>query len=326
MAQGLNRDKLLAIVGISKNQFYHVSHQGRRGRKRSKTTTRMEAGGVVEYSNRALLGHIRSKYAGEEAIDYGYRKMTAELQLDGFLINHKKVYRLMKNNHLLRVKPEQVSKQWVKYRIFVPEGPFRIFEMDIKQIWLEKEGRYLYVLTILDVFTRIVLHQSEGYSMTQIQVQAAWQEVIETWLEPLNMYARDIHIEIRSDNGPQFCAKKLQEFFVVNKFVRTFTHPYTPQENGHVESYHAILVGAMRNKLFDNRQQLVRWLEEFLVFYNYRRLHSAIALLPPMTFLEQWQKGNIEIIEHPKNIRRVRLKLTIPRHQVTRVSQQAMRA
>jgi putative transposase len=145
-------------------------------------------------------------------------------------------------------------------------------------------------------------------------------------LEPLEIHARDIHIEIRSDNGPQFCAKKLQQFFVDNKFVRTFTHPYIPQENGHVESYHAILVKAMRGQEFENRQQLVAWLEQYLAFYNYERLHSSIAYLPPMTFLDQWKQENIEKIAHPKNSRKVRLKLKIPRQQVVRVSQQARRA
>lgn len=52
--------------------------------------------------------------------------------------------------------------------------------------------------------------------------------------------AWEIDIEIRSDNDPQFCAKKLQDFLKENHFLQTFTHPYTPQENGHIESFHAI--------------------------------------------------------------------------------------
>lgn len=327
MAQGLNRDKVLAICGISKNQFYHVPRGGSsRGRRPSVATPRVDVeGNIRDYSNRAVIAHIRSKY-NDPLVDYGYHKMTAELQLDGYRINHKKVYRLMKSAQLLRAGQERAPKQWVKYRVFVPEGPFRVFEMDIKQVWLKNERRYLYILTVLDVFTRVVLVQVDGYSMTQAQVQHAWQQVIEQYLEPLAIHASDIHIEIRSDNGPQFCAKKLQDFFAQNKFVRTFTHPYTPQENGHVESYHAILVGAMRGTEFENRRQLVEWRENFLEFYNYRRLHSSIAKLPPMTFLEQWNMGNIEVLPHPTKVRKARIKLKIPRHLVKRVDQQAMRS
>jgi len=276
-------------------------------------------------SNKDVTAHIESKYE-DPLVDYGYHKMTAELQLDGFKINHKKVYRLMKAGNLLRPKPTRESKQWVKYRMFTPEGPFRVFEMDIKQVWVKTESRHVYILTILDVFTRIVLIQTDGYSMTQEQVQHAWRMAIEEYLEPMGIQARDIHIEIRSDNGPQFCAKKLHGFFAENGFVRTFTHPYKPQENGHVESYHAILVAAMRGTEFENRQQLAEWREAFLAFYNYRRVHSSAAKLPPMTFLDQWEKGNIQLIPHLKISRKARLILTDPRHTVKRVNQQAMRA
>ncbi|MFN0188082.1 MAG: transposase [Bacteroidia bacterium] len=325
MAQGVKRDRVLAICGVSKNQYYYKAKGGSRGRKRSKITMRESAGTNEAVSNKDVTAYIGSKYEDPQ-IDYGYHKMTAELQLDGFKINHKKVYRLMKAGKLLRPKQDRESKQWVKYRMFTPEGPFRVFEMDIKQVWVKTESRYVYILTILDVFTRIVLAQTDGYSMTQVQVQHAWKMVIEEYLEPLGIQARDIHIEIRSDNGPQFCAKKLHGFFAENGFIRTFTHPYTPQENGHVESYHAILVAAMRGTEFENRQQLVEWRETFLAFYNYRRVHSSVAKLPPMTFLDQWEKGNIQLIPHLKIKRKARLILTIPRHTVNRVSQQAMRA
>jgi hypothetical protein len=63
-----------------------------------------------------------------------------------------------------------------------------------------------------------------------------------------------------------------------------------------------------------------------LEFYNYRRLHSSTAKLPPMTFLDQWNNGDIEVIVHPKSLRKVQFMLRIPKQLVTRVNQQAMRA
>ena len=94
----------------------------------------------------------------------------------------------------------------------------------------------------------------------------------------------------------------------------------------HVESYHAILVAAMRDAEFENRQELVEWRETFLAFYNYRRVHSSVVKLPPMTFLDQWERGNIKLVPHLKIKRKARFLLTVPRHTVKRVNQQAMRA
>jgi transposase InsO family protein len=54
------------------------------------------------------------------------------------------------------------------------------------------------------------------------------------------LLGRGINIEVRNDNDSRFSAKLIQEFFKENYLNQVFTHPYT-QENGHIESFHAIL-------------------------------------------------------------------------------------
>ncbi len=240
MAQGLNRDKALSICRISKNQFYYKWRGGKRGRKKSRTTKQLVKGEIEVRRNTDVKKYIKKVFENPH-VDYGYHKMTSELQLAGFFINHKKVYRLMKEGRLLQVKRNRTPKNYVRYRILCPEGPLRLIEMDIKQVWIPGSRKYAYILTLINVFTRVVLNWSYGYQMRQIQVQRAWEEVIESYLQPLGYLAWEINIEVRNDNGPQFCAKKLQKFLAENHLIQTFTHPYTPQENGHVESFHAIL-------------------------------------------------------------------------------------
>lgn len=296
---------------MSKDQYYYQPKGGKRGRKASSKTVQKQAEEAIEVSNGAVVEFIKSKLS-EPFVDYGYRRMSSELQLNGFKINHKKVYRLMRSQGLLRPSEVRRGRNYVKYRRLMPEGPYRLMEMDIKQVWLEKERKYLYILTILDVFDRRKLHQVSGYSMTQAQVQRAWESVIEQHLEPNGMRAWELNIEVRSDNGPQFCAKKLQNFFVQNHFVRTYTHPYTPQENGHVESYHAILSEAMeRYGGFADQKQVVVWLAGFDSFYNFERPHGSLLGLPPMTFHTQWNMGNIERKVIDEQQRRVRFALKV---------------
>ncbi len=74
---------------------------------------------------------------------YGYRRMTYELLLNGYIINHKKVYRLMKDNQLLKEKPAKRTRDFVKYRKVMPTRPLEIFEMDIKYVWIEKDKKTL---------------------------------------------------------------------------------------------------------------------------------------------------------------------------------------
>jgi len=92
---------------------------------------------------------------------------------------------------------------YVSQRCARPERPLTLLEMDIKMFWVEEHRRHDH-------------------------------------LQPADLLAKDIHVEVRSDNGPQFLATRLREFMADNHLGQVFTHPYTPQENGHVESFHSI--------------------------------------------------------------------------------------
>jgi transposase InsO family protein len=315
MTQGLKREQALEICRISKNQFYYTPKSGKPGRRKSKTTKRLEGDKEVEYKNACVKQYIKDVFK-DPMIDYGYHRMTSELNIAGFYINHKKVYRLMKEAMLLNRKPKKEAKNYVKYRVLAPKGPLRLLEIDIKQIWLKKTQRYGYILTIIDVFTRVVLYWDVGHHMKQDAVQKAWAKVIEDCFEPAGALAWDIHIEVRSDNGPQFSAKKLRKFLKENYLVQTFTHPYTPQENGHIESFHAILGQKADREVFDTLEDLEKWLIEFYSFYNYRRIHGSVCLLPPMSFWEQWHKGHVDRIVVDEKKRKVRFKLTIAKQQI----------
>ena len=61
------------------------------------------------------------------------------------------------------------------------------------------------------------------------------------------------YIEVRNDNDPRFSAKMVQEFFLKNHLNQVFTQPYTPQENGHIESFHAILGRSLEPKFSQPR-------------------------------------------------------------------------
>lgn len=130
--------------------------------------------------------------------------------------------------------------------------------------------------------------------MQSKQVQQVWQRIIVEHLQPADMLNKHIRIEVRNDNGPQFAAKKIQNFFKENHLDQVFTHPYTPQENGHIESFHSILSKALSKQVFWDLEQLNERLILFYETYNNTRLHASIANLPPRTFTELWHKGLIE--------------------------------
>lgn len=294
MAQGMKRDTALKIAQLSKHQLYHQPKRGKRGIPKSQRTKYIDEQVIVqEVSNEKVVERIIS-YLSDPDTDYGYRKMCFCLQHEGYLINHKKVYRLMHSQGLLKQRSKRANKDYVKYRVVTPEAPLRVLEMDIKQVWLEKHRRYAFILTIIDTFTRVVLGWKVGMNMKQKQVKELWTEVIVEHLQPANLLQQDIHIEIRNDNGPQFGAKSVQDFFEQNSLQQVFTHPYTPQENGHIESFHAILATDLNRRTIYDFEQLQEALNDFYHKYNNTRLHASIAHLPPNIFWKLWDKGHIE--------------------------------
>lgn len=95
---------------------------------------------------------------GEEFVDYGYLKTTVYLRDEmNYLINPKKVYRLMKENNLLYVHrgiANRSKRQWVKELVPDPHEEFTYLEIDIKYIYIQGKHRNAQVLTVLDVFSR----------------------------------------------------------------------------------------------------------------------------------------------------------------------------
>ena len=316
MQAGLKRSDVLGITGLSRHQLYHRSKGERLGRKPTISTPWLDArtGQLIEVDNAVVVDRIRA-YKADPDHNHYYKSITIQLCMEGYWINHKKVYRLMKQALLLQKARRTRGRKFVTFRRVCPLEPLRILEMDIKYYWIDGKKSYAYVLTIIDTFTRYVLAWCVGFEMRQSQVRELWQYVIATYLQGLDLGQNGgIHIEVRNDNGKQFSAKMIQQFFAENYLGQVFTHPYTPQENAHVESFHKTIGKAVKNEYFATLLDLEMRLETFYTTYNNSRSHGSIALLSPAYFWELFNQNQIEVI--PKDKRRLKFKLKIPYQKV----------
>ncbi len=139
------------------SSYYRTPSTGKRGNKPSKLTYHKSNGLVnqdtVIKSVKSILSH--------EFIDFGYRLMTTYLKRDGYQINHKKLYRIMKQEGLLklekRINRSGSGRKFVKFRKVKTSIPFECLEMDIKMVWIPSVGKNAYLLSIIDVHTRRIL-------------------------------------------------------------------------------------------------------------------------------------------------------------------------
>ncbi len=312
--QGLPLRLALPIAGISKHQYYYRVKPGTPGSKPSTTTPYIKDGQPVAVANNQVVQCIE-EINRDPDLRYGYHTMTKALQHKGYQINHKKTYRLMKGHHLLHEKRKMSSKNRVKHRKVLPTQPLQVLEMDLKMVWVERDRRHAFVLNIIDTFTRKWLYQTAAFSTKQQQVKQAWEYLIVNHLQTADALRKGLHIEIRNDNDKRFSAHMIQDFFKENHLNQVFTHPYTPQENAHVESFHRILSNHLKRFTFWSIQQLEQNLSLFMEKYNNQRLHSSIAFLSPNDFEQIWNLGHIQMCANLKK-RKINFKLKIPRHLV----------
>lgn len=297
--QGMTVEKGCELVGISRHQYYYRQRATkRRGVKASKETKKLVGGKMVIVDNEEVVKAIIKNHENSD-LRYGYKKMTIELQTQGFMINSKKVRRIMRTQWLLQKGKRNTEKKRVAIRRANSKRPYEIIEMDIKYLSMEGyKNRFIYVFTILDTFTREVLYWTAGYQMKQAQIRKAWQYVIVNHLQGADIINKELKVEIRSDNGSQFEAKMIQQYLKDNYLEQVFTHPYTPQENGHIESFHAILSTAINNESFVDLEHATKRLKVFYDTYNNIRLHGSICHLPPVVFKLLWQNGHLSLIKN----------------------------
>ena len=290
------------LTGLTRHAYYHKPKGGnRRGRKPS-TLTPLKVNGAKEIElidNARVVEQIKHRQTDPD-LRSGYHRMCAWLMISGYIINRKKVHRLMEENDLLMEKPKRDSKKYAQYRMVTPTEPLQVFEMDIKQVYIGKANKYAYILTVIDTFTRVAILHTADYQMKHNKVLNIWKAIIEHILQNNQGYQPSITIEVRNDNGPQFCAKRLRTFFKENGLDHVFTHPYTPQENGHFESFHAILSKSISNINFWSIEELNARLERFYHNYNNHRIHSSIAGLYPTMFWQLWNQNLIQRLTKSK--------------------------
>ena len=287
--KGLSLKKALFFCGLSKSSYYYKQRSGNPGRKPSTHTLTRNGD---EVSNAAVVSYIEQVY-DDPFIDYGYVKMTYELR-DTYhlLINHKKVYRLMKESSLLqerRGREKRNRRRVSSWKVSVSR-PFELLEMDIKHIRVSGEGKQYYMLNVLDCYSWKLV----GY---RFSASIKKHDVVNLLRSIFALYDYPSRITIRSDNGSQFVAKRVAEYLDEANVAHEFTHVATPQENGYVESFHSIVSRFIRQRgPFRDFEEAKDVLQRWTQYYNERRRHKGCRYSTPnevmRRYFEKQKLGN----------------------------------
>ena len=214
----------------------------------------------------------------------GYRRLTfTMLDEEIVAVSPSSVYRVLKAAGLMDGRNGKKSSKGKGFA--QPSAPHRHWHVDVS--YLNISGTFYYMCAVLDGYSRYIVHWEIRKSMKEADVEIILQRAKEKYPEA--------GPRIISDNGPQFIARDLKEFVRESGMSHVRTSPFYPQSNGKIERWHKSLKAeCVRPKCPISLEEARRVVEDFVAYYNTRRLHSAIGYIAPIDKLEGREKEIFE--------------------------------
>ncbi len=205
---------------------------------------------------------------------YGHKRLAKHL-----CINKKRILRVMK---LFGIKPyRRIAKKVYKKpkdSIFPnllltesPQCPGDIWVSDFTHI-VKYENKWVYLATILDLYTREVI----GWS---VLTNHSTQLVMNAFLNAIHHHPppRIIH----SDQGSEYTSADYAALVHSRKTLMSMSHPGCPWENGYQESFYGKLKVEFGDPArYETLGELVAALHEAIHYYNTKRIHTALGTAP----------------------------------------------
>jgi len=267
--------RLLCYIGLCRVKFYKwVKRTGVANRHNGKIP---KTHWLTLEEIKAIEDFAREHYAESDYfLKDGYRRVAYKmLDLNIAAVHPSSVYRILKKAGLLN--KWNTSKRNLKGTGFKqPDYPHKHWHVDIK--YLNFNGTFLFLISVLDGYTRFVLHHEVRHTMNEYDVQLTIQKAKEKF--PL---ARP---RIITDNGSQFISKEFKQFIKDAEFTHVKTSVNYPQANGKIERYHrTISEECLRLKSPANLEDFKIYIEDYINFYNTKRLHASLNYLTPEDYL-----------------------------------------
>lgn len=218
---------------------------------------------------------------------YGYRKVTGLLNRDGWHVGKDRVYRIWREEGLqVPQKQPKRGRLWFNDGSCIrrrPEHPNHVWAYDFVSD-RTRDGRPIKILNIVDEYTKECI---ASYVARRIRSREVIFILADLFLE------RGAPTHIRSDNGPEFVARKLLEWFKTLDIAPLFIEPGSPWENGYCESFN----GKMRYELLDGElfytlREAKVIIEKWRKQYNTIRPHMSLGNRAPVpeTVAPDWER------------------------------------
>jgi putative transposase len=218
---------------------------------------------------------------------FGYRKIFDRLKTSGWRVGRERI-RLLRRREGLRVPQKAVKRRRPGTSTIDPqyaEYPNHVWSYDFVADQTS-DGKTLRFLTVIDEFTRRALWIECARHLTSADVVRVLKQLVELHGAPTT---------VKSDNGPEFVAKKVQSWIKDRQIRVRFIDPGSPWQNGHNESFNGVFRdGCLNRWLFESVREAREASEAGLQENTVERPHGSLGGLSPSMFFEQGEQQDRE--------------------------------
>lgn len=279
---------MLKISKINKSSYY-------------KWLSSEEKRSIKEQIEDEIIEAIKSLYEKHKG-RLGVERMTKQLKIEkNIYCNHKKVYRIMKENNYLSVvkrKKKYVKpgnphpKRNILRRNFRTSCPYDKMATDVTEISMF--GTKIYISPIKDLHTNMIESVEISEHATLVTVMKMFERIKGKAIAEGTIF--------HSDQGSVYNSLKFQKELEKNNFIQSMSRKGTPIDNSPMESFFSTLKSeVIYNPLvkIESYEELIKEIKEYIEYYNNERIQKGLGYLTPKQFKEkELAKISMENVEN----------------------------
>lgn len=271
-------ERMSSVFGVSRSGYYQFTHA--------------TASPRAQEDERLLL-KIKAIHQSSRQT-YGSPRIYAELREEGEMCSRKRVSKIMKKSGIMakmkrrfkvttRANPKAALAPNLLQQDFSAETPNQRWVADFT--YIDTREGWLYVATVLDLFSRRIIGLAMSARMTDDLVIAALEQAL-THREPTASLTH------HSDRGSQYTSKDFRNLLRENGIIASMSGTGNCYDNAAMESfYHTLKTEHVYFEYYNTREEAKQSIFEYIaVFYNRQRRHSTLGYVSPMVYEKQWQQ------------------------------------